>query len=174
MDMIICSGKLELFAKAIASGLEESQVPVLSRHVQERLVAYLASVNGRSSPYYVWVKNCSELLVMFLNWVEEEAKTRKEKELIEAICVLDVERICYLLEMEELNINYQDRRGYTPLMWAVAMGDLAIVIEILRRNPDRGLKNKEDKTALDIAKQNPNVDIIDALERWKSISPIGR
>ncbi|MDR0740120.1 MAG: ankyrin repeat domain-containing protein [Puniceicoccales bacterium] len=151
MDIIIRSGKLRLLSKAIRNELSEDQAPILLKYAQERLVDNLNCIGKGSLDYYAFAKNCSSLMIMLSNWIVEEANTRNEKELIEVICDSDPEKICRLLAIDGLNINYQDRRGRTPLMWAVVMGDLATVIEILDKRLNLGLRNGEGKTVFDIA-----------------------
>lgn len=52
----------------------------------------------------------------------------------------------------EADFDAQDNLGNTALMYAAANGDAWIVEQILEGNPDRRLKNKDGKTAYDIAK----------------------
>ncbi|MDR2371811.1 MAG: ankyrin repeat domain-containing protein [Puniceicoccales bacterium] len=165
MDIIIRSGNLRLLSKAISNELPEDQAPILLKYAQERLVDNLNRIGRGSLDYCAFAKNCSSLMIMLSNWIVEEANTRNEKELIEAICDSDPEKICRLLAIDGLNINYQDRRGRTPLMWAVVMGDLATVVEILDKRPDLELCNREGKTVFNIADQNPSRDIQSALHQ---------
>lgn len=52
------------------------------------------------------------------------------------------------------DINAKDPLGNTPLMTATLSGDTPMVREILKHNPDIQIKNKEDKNAFDLAKDN--------------------
>jgi len=48
-------------------------------------------------------------------------------------------------------MNDADNRGRTALMIAASLGDAASVDTLLRHGADRALKDKEGKTALDLA-----------------------
>jgi hypothetical protein len=50
------------------------------------------------------------------------------------------------------NINMQDANGMTALMYAAQNNHVAIIEELLKENSDISLKNKQGKTALDLAK----------------------
>lgn len=52
------------------------------------------------------------------------------------------------------NINAKDPMGNTPLMTATLSGDTPMVRELLKHKPDIQLKNKEDKNAFDLARDN--------------------
>ena len=52
------------------------------------------------------------------------------------------------------DINAKDPMGNTPLMNATLSGDTPMVRELLKHNPDIQIKNKEDKNAFDLAKDN--------------------
>ncbi|MDR1366882.1 MAG: ankyrin repeat domain-containing protein [Puniceicoccales bacterium] len=160
LDIIIRSGKIGLLKKIIKNGLEEKKAPALLKYVQRASSHCLDSIASGSREYCLLAKNCYNLAIGLLNWIVEEANTRKEKELIDAVAESDLEKIRHLLTMDGLNINYQDRRGYTPLMWAVAMGDIDITRAILAKTPNLNLKNNEGKTVLDIAGQNSIPDIV--------------
>ncbi len=52
------------------------------------------------------------------------------------------------------DINAKDPMGNTPLMNATLSGDTPMVRELLKHNPDIQIKNKEDKNAFDLARDN--------------------
>ncbi len=60
------------------------------------------------------------------------------------------------------DINKQDEDGYTPLMWAALKGHKISVMALLDAEANIQLKNNENLTALDLAK---NTGIIDALQK---------
>lgn len=52
------------------------------------------------------------------------------------------------------DINAKDPMGNTPLMTATLSGDTPMVRELLKHKPDIQIKNKEDKNAFDLARDN--------------------
>ncbi len=52
------------------------------------------------------------------------------------------------------DVNGSDPMGNTPLINATLSGDTPMVREILKHKPDIQVKNKEDKTAFDVARDN--------------------
>ena len=62
-----------------------------------------------------------------------------------------VERVVDLLLAHGAMLNAADNRGRTALMIAAAQGDAATVGVLLGRDADRALKDKDGKTALDLA-----------------------
>ncbi|WP_420535773.1 ankyrin repeat domain-containing protein [Brachyspira intermedia] len=61
--------------------------------------------------------------------------------------------MCKLLTDNGADINSQDNKGNTLLMYAATFKYKPLVDEILKLNPDVNIKNKEGKTASDIAKE---------------------
>ena len=62
-----------------------------------------------------------------------------------------VERIVDLLVAHDAVLDAADNRGRTALMIAASLGDAATVGVLLQRGADRSLKDKEGKTAADLA-----------------------
>jgi uncharacterized protein len=62
-----------------------------------------------------------------------------------------VERVIDLLLAHGAALDAADNRGRTALMIAAALGDAATVDVLLKRGADRGLKDKDRKTARDLA-----------------------
>ncbi|MDA1470040.1 ankyrin repeat domain-containing protein [Brachyspira hyodysenteriae] len=60
-------------------------------------------------------------------------------------------RLIKLFADNGADINAQDNRGNTLLMYAIALRNEPLINEILKLNPDINIKNKEGKTANDIA-----------------------
>ncbi|MEI0549872.1 ankyrin repeat domain-containing protein [Brachyspira intermedia] len=58
-----------------------------------------------------------------------------------------------LLTDNGADINSQDNKGNTLLMYAIALRNEPLINEILKLNPDVNIKNKEGKTANDMAKE---------------------
>lgn len=62
-------------------------------------------------------------------------------------------RLIKLLVSNGADINAQDNKGNTLLMYAIALRNEPLINDILKLNPDVNIKNKEGKTANDIAKE---------------------
>ncbi len=62
-------------------------------------------------------------------------------------------RLIKLLVSNGADINAQDNKGNTLLMYAIALRNESLINEILKLNPDVNIKNKEGKTANDMAKE---------------------
>ena len=62
-------------------------------------------------------------------------------------------RLIKLLVSNGADINAQDNKGNTLLMYAIALRNEPLINEILKLNPDVNIKNKEGKTANDMAKE---------------------
>ena len=62
------------------------------------------------------------------------------------------DHVKFLLE-KGADINAQDNKGNTLLMYAIALRNEPLINEILKLNPDVNIKNKEGKTANDMAKE---------------------
>jgi uncharacterized protein len=69
----------------------------------------------------------------------------------EGVGAAAVERVIDLLLAHGAALDDADNRGRTALMIAASLGDAATVDSLLRRRADRGLKDKDGKTPLDLA-----------------------
>lgn len=72
--------------------------------------------------------------------------------------------ISHLMEYEASDVNVQDIFGNTPLIYAADSGDGYLVKTILDYNPDRKIKNKELKTAFNIAEDRKFRHLLPLLE----------
>ncbi|WP_218599617.1 ankyrin repeat domain-containing protein [Polaribacter sp. NJDZ03] len=72
--------------------------------------------------------------------------------------------IAALLLKNNANINVQNNLGYTPLIFATMYNQPKMVAFLLKQNADLSLKDKENKSALDIAKSKGFTEIISLLE----------
>ncbi|WP_258075054.1 ankyrin repeat domain-containing protein [Brachyspira murdochii] len=82
---------------------------------------------------------------MFGDYAKNYMNQKKMKETDAAI------RLIKLFADNGADINAQDNRGNTLLMYAIALRNEPLINEILKLNPDINIKNKEGKTANDIA-----------------------
>ncbi|MDR0740121.1 MAG: ankyrin repeat domain-containing protein [Puniceicoccales bacterium] len=175
VKIVIRCENLVLIQEAFKRGMEKEQVEKLLRFAQRELDQIKSSISvsnfcvgcllPKAVPEVEKIRVCFRLIAMLSRWIQREADTKNERELIEAIVMLNIEEVRRLLAVRGLNINYQDQRGYTPLMWAAAMGDLDIVCAVLRRNPDLDVRNGNRGTVFDVAQGNRNKDIINALDQ---------
>ncbi|MEI0794733.1 ankyrin repeat domain-containing protein [Brachyspira pilosicoli] len=62
-------------------------------------------------------------------------------------------RLIKLLVSNGADINTQDNKGNTLLMYAIELRNEPLINEILKLNPDVNIKNKKGKTANDMAKE---------------------
>ncbi|MDR1590866.1 MAG: ankyrin repeat domain-containing protein [Puniceicoccales bacterium] len=150
IDIAIQFGGKDLLKKAIKRDLPEEQAPILLGYLQKSLMNCLEFIFQGYLEYCFSAKNCSDLIVILSNWICKGAHTINEKALIAAIIEGDENKVANSLAINSLNINDQDQRGNTPLIWAVVMGNLDIVFQILAMNLDRALRNDNGETALDI------------------------
>ena len=68
------------------------------------------------------------------------------------------------ISSNELNLNVQDKGGYTALMYAVASGNIEVVELLLNNGADKNLKTTKDNTALYFAEKNNFASIINLLK----------
>jgi len=83
-----------------------------------------------------------------------------------------VEVVAALIEMEGCDINRQDCKGFTPLMWAARRGNEAVVRLLLTRdnvNPD--LPDNEGRTPLWCASENGNESVVGLLLTRDGVDP---
>jgi hypothetical protein len=169
-ELVFNLGKEAWFRKILEDEQWRSQKLALLEYGHEKLVKLTefvrrgSRIGNEDGRLLARLESCSRLVVRLSKSIAEEARTEKEKKIVEAICASDSEEVCRLLA-ESININYQDPRGRTILMYAVAMGDLGLTVAILEKNPRLDVTDHEGKTVWDIAQQNRNEDLIAALEQ---------
>ena len=69
---------------------------------------------------------------------------------------------------DKININWQDLRGMDLLMTAAIYGHVDVIEFLLGHHPDLTQRNKDGKTALDIARENNHTKAAELIQ--KSIS----
>ncbi|WP_341222270.1 ankyrin repeat domain-containing protein [Polaribacter atrinae] len=72
--------------------------------------------------------------------------------------------IAELLLKNNANINAQNNLGYTSLIFATIYNQPKMVAFLLQQNADSSLKDKENKSALEYAKEKDFTEIISLLE----------
>ncbi|KAL4658910.1 DNA-binding protein RFXANK-like isoform X2 [Arapaima gigas] len=60
-------------------------------------------------------------------------------------------------------VNSEDERGFTPLMWAAAFGEIAVVQFLLEKGADPKALARERESALSLASSGGYADIVDIL-----------
>jgi len=94
-----------------------------------------------------------------LAFTAEELKTG----LLRAAKQNDVEQAEKLLEVETIDVNQSDSRGFTPLIWASAVGAKQIVGLLLRRNADIQAVTNNGDTALHWACYKGHAEVVTLL-----------
>ncbi|KAK5605249.1 hypothetical protein CRENBAI_017050 [Crenichthys baileyi] len=77
----------------------------------------------------------------------------------------DVLQVAAHLSKDGSVLSRQDDRGFTPLMWAAAFGEKAVVDFLLEKGADPNTIARERESALTLASSGGYVDIIDSLLR---------
>jgi hypothetical protein len=90
-------------------------------------------------------------------------------EFIGAIDSNDNDKIAKLMK-ETLNINYQDTRGFTPLIMATIHGNMDVVKWLLSKGADPNVQDLVGLSALHYACRNKQSDIFDKLIESKTIN----
>ncbi|KAI9692467.1 MAG: hypothetical protein M1822_006698 [Bathelium mastoideum] len=144
----------------------------------DALVALGANINarldsGQLTPLHYAVRaGNTRVSRMFLDAgadvdaVEEAGSTSP---LHESVRKGNAELLCLLLE-KGASINARDREGRTPLFIAAARGELTVIPELLRYDPEFDVRDYEHKlTALEIARQNEHWKTVGLLESQMSV-----
>ncbi|MED6264640.1 hypothetical protein CHARACLAT_016847, partial [Characodon lateralis] len=77
----------------------------------------------------------------------------------------DVLQVAAHLSKDGSVLSRQDDRGFTPLMWATAFGEKAVVDFLLEKGADPNTIARERESALTLASSGGYVDIVDSLLR---------
>lgn len=75
----------------------------------------------------------------------------------------EVSQVAAQLSRESSLISRQDERGFTPLMWAAAFGEKAVVDLLLDKGADPKTVAKERESALTLSCSGGYVDIVESL-----------
>jgi ankyrin repeat protein len=79
----------------------------------------------------------------------------------------NIETVKYLLDQHKLDVNYLDRTGSTPLMYAAWKGHLDLVkLLVLKYRADPKIKNFKNGTAERYAKHAGWVEVADFLKSY--------
>lgn len=78
-------------------------------------------------------------------------------------------KILELLLKHNANVNNQNKLGYTPLMWFAKENRIDSVKLLLEYNADINIKSHQNKTAIDLATQCSNIDIVYILRNINSV-----
>lgn len=77
----------------------------------------------------------------------------------------EVSQVAAHLSKDSSLLSSQDERGFTPLMWAAAFGEKAVVDFLLEKGADPKTIARERESALTLASSGGYVDIVEALLR---------
>ncbi|XP_034036184.1 DNA-binding protein RFXANK [Thalassophryne amazonica] len=77
----------------------------------------------------------------------------------------EVSQVAAVLSKDGSVLNKQDERGFTPLMWAAAFGEKAMVDFLLEKGADPKAVARERESALTLASSGGYVDIVKCLLR---------
>lgn len=94
------------------------------------------------------------------------ALTKNEKLFLNSARFGDIETVKELIN-SEIDIDIQDQEGFTALMYASALKKTFIVMTLLDYGADRYIKNDIGETAIDMAKNLKNYEIIGILESYE-------
>ena len=86
-----------------------------------------------------------------------------EEKLIRAVLDCNIFKVSFLLG-EGVNVNYKDKLGYTPLMYAVSNGFYFITKMLIEAGSNIEETNERGFTALALAKFNGNLEIYNVLK----------
>ncbi|XP_068447542.1 DNA-binding protein RFXANK isoform X2 [Clinocottus analis] len=75
----------------------------------------------------------------------------------------DVSQVAAHLTKDGSLLSKQDERGFTPLMWAAAFGEKAVVDFLLEKGADPKTIARERESALTLASSGGYVDIVESL-----------
>lgn len=77
----------------------------------------------------------------------------------------DVSQVALHLSKDSSLLSKQDERGFTPLIWAAAFGEKAMVDFLLEKGADPKTIARERESALTLASSGGYVDIVESLLR---------
>ncbi|KAL2089602.1 hypothetical protein ACEWY4_014290 [Coilia grayii] len=75
----------------------------------------------------------------------------------------DIPQLTAYLAKDSALLNSTDKRGYTPLMWASAFGEIDTVKLLLKRGADPNVLARERESALTLASSRGYADIVNLL-----------
>ena len=147
----------------------ENSVPNLQDLIYINLQELIYHIKNRKiERVKYWLKGRNQ----YINFQDQEGRTP----LIYAVWYSDPSVVACIADVDGININIQDHDGKTALMYAVENRDINSVRILLNRNARIDLKNKEGKTALDIAKINNFNEGVTAIENegWFKCVQLGK
>ncbi|XP_010775433.1 DNA-binding protein RFXANK isoform X1 [Notothenia coriiceps] len=77
----------------------------------------------------------------------------------------EVSQVAAHLSKDSSLLSQQDERGFTPLMWAAAFGEKAVVDFLLEKGADPKIIARERESTLTLASSGGYVDIVESLLR---------
>lgn len=127
--------------------------------------------NRYQSPSSKSLKPILGILINSGAYLDEVDPSTGESSFLKLVKFMDHDSAQLLLDLEA-DINLQDLEGYTALMRAVENSDYHMVFNLIASGADTSLRNKKDKTALEIARIWGKKKIIELLEEPQNIVTI--
>ena len=91
-----------------------------------------------------------------------------ELDMVDAISIGDIERVNYLIESDEADVDARYHGGNTALMWAAWVGNLDIVRLLVEAGAKLNLQNRVGYTALIQAVWMERLDVVEFLVRLEA------
>ena len=101
--------------------------------------------------------------VLLLNGAEVDAPTSNRRTALHICCVRSHLEIGMLLLTAKANVNSKDFAGNTPVHYASEFGHVNMMKLVLSHNPDLSIKNKGDKSSIDVAL---NIEVLKVFEDY--------
>ncbi len=123
------------------------------------------------SPFYLIMRNEMDLLWktnqngMDINFKTVDEQTALHALALKYLTLKDYSNSLKRLIEEGIDINCRDKKGRTPLFYAVIHGNKMAVENLLLYTPLIDIKDKEDKTPLDYAKIYENKELISLIKK---------
>lgn len=135
--------------------------PQLSSHLKD-LALVLACQAGYENIVDILLKNGANINVYFEDY---------HTPLFQAITNNKLAVFDRLLKNNNIQIELEDEQGAIPLHVAAFNGKLDMCKRLIASGANYNLKNKEDLTACDYAKQQQKTDVVEYIEKIKLLQP---
>ena len=135
--------------------------------------------NGYTALWWSCLNNHTELVEILLKnkKINVNLQSNDEYSPFSSACASNCYEVLIMVKDARVDINLADNYGYSPLMRACYWGNTKIVqllisfgrnIDILKKSTKDDLGIKSGSTALDMAKQQNNTDIVQLLQQYQN------